>query len=131
MSRSGYSDDYDGEGNVVLWRGAVSSAIKGRRGQAFLIELAAALDAMDVKELIEGELINDAGECCTIGAVCKARGLDVSKIDPEDPKAVGVSFAMAAEIAYMNEEWDWTNEDPAQRWTRMRKWVASKILTGQ
>ncbi|ENQ7660184.1 hypothetical protein ACEQOL_006537 [Pseudomonas aeruginosa] len=38
MSRSGYCDDLD-NWSLICWRGAVSSAIKGKRGQAFLIEL--------------------------------------------------------------------------------------------
>ncbi len=45
MSRSGYVDDID---NLALinWRGAVKSAIQGKRGQAFLRALVDALDAM-------------------------------------------------------------------------------------
>jgi hypothetical protein len=45
MSRSGYSDDCSGR-ELVLWRGAVASALRGRRGQAFLRELVDALDAV-------------------------------------------------------------------------------------
>lgn len=44
MSRSGYNDDCDGWA-LIRWRGAVNSAINGKRGQAFLRELVAALDA--------------------------------------------------------------------------------------
>lgn len=58
MSRSGYSDDDDDDGGsrLNLWRGAVERAIKGKRGQAFLRELGAALDAMPDKRLTTGEL---------------------------------------------------------------------------
>lgn len=35
MSRSGYSDDCYGW-ELICWRGAVNSAIKGKRGQSFL-----------------------------------------------------------------------------------------------
>ena len=45
MSRSGYSDD-DEDGRLAMWRGAVQSAIRGKRGQAALRELLTALDAM-------------------------------------------------------------------------------------
>lgn len=48
MSRSGYSND--GE-NIAMWRGQVASAIRGKRGQAFLRELVEALDAMPEKRL--------------------------------------------------------------------------------
>jgi hypothetical protein len=37
MSRSGYSDDLE-NWSLIRWRGAVASAIRGRRGQAFLRE---------------------------------------------------------------------------------------------
>lgn len=135
MSRSGYSDDCDEAGRLNLYRGTVDRALSGKRGQAFLRELAAALDVMPEKKLIEGELINAQGECCAIGVVCKARGIDVSKVECEDPKsvaqAIGVAKAMAAEIAYMNDEYYWHEgkEDPAARWTRMREWVDSKLKT--
>ena len=39
MSRSGYSDDLD-NWDLIRWRGQVSSAIRGKRGQGFLRELA-------------------------------------------------------------------------------------------
>ena len=47
MSRSGYTDDYDDgyEWANIRWRGAVKSAIRGKRGQA---TLKAILDAMAV-----------------------------------------------------------------------------------
>ena len=98
MSRSGYSEDCE---NLELYRAAVERSIKGQRGQAFLRELAAAMDAMPEKVLIAGELESEKGECCTIGVVCKARALDVSRIDYENPnsvgKLIGVARSMAAE----------------------------------
>ena len=45
MSRSGYSTDLDDQA-LNLWRGTVHRAIHGKRGQAMLRELLAALDAM-------------------------------------------------------------------------------------
>lgn len=127
MSRSGYGDDCE---NIELYRATVERALRGKRGQAFLRELAAEMDAMPVKVLISDELINEHGEVCTIGVVCKARGTDVSRINYEDPssvgKAIGVARSMAAEIAYMNDEWA-TDATPHQRWQRMRKWVAENI----
>ena len=143
MSRSGYRIDCDDPLAIGRWRAQVKSAIRGKRGQAFLRELAAAMDAMPVKELIAEELINEEGECCTIGVVCKARGIDVSKVDPEDWKTVGdvvgIAGALAAEIEYENDECGyrysktpdgksvWGQETPAERWQRMRKWVESKL----
>lgn len=107
MSRSGYSEDGD-NWSLIRWRGAVNSALRGKRGQAFLRELLAALDAMPNKRLVANELEAD-GQFCTLGVVGKARGLDMIHIDPEDRVTVantfGIAEALAAEIMYWNDEW--------------------------
>lgn len=156
MSRSGYNDDCDGWA-LIRWRGAVNSAIKGERGQAFLRELAAALDAMPEKRLIADELQTADGEFCTIGVLGAARGIDMSKLDPDDRESVAAAFniapALAAEIVFENDEglypYDFIDVEvcgpirPAerrvrsvcvpiqraeeQRWQRMRQWVESHI----
>lgn len=129
MSRSGYSDDCGGW-DLICWRGAVKSALKGKRGQAFLIELRDALDAMSGKRLIADSLEAE-GEFCTIGVVGANRGVDMASLDPDDREAVGEAFgispAMASEIIFMNDEGSWQAETPEQRWERMRKWVESNI----
>lgn len=131
MSRSGYSDDCDDHWQSIMWSGAVKSAIRGKRGQAFLRELADAMDAMPDKSLIEDELINKEGHCCTIGVVCKARGISVEGVDVYDAgavgKLVGIARSMAAEIEYYNDEWGSHNQTPQERWKRMRKWVDEHI----
>jgi len=135
MSRSGYVDDCEG---LSLWRQAVANAINGKRGQAFLRETLAALDAMPVKRLITSELVGAQGECCTLGAVAIRREMDVEGIDYDDPedvgKAFGISRAMAAEIEWMNDEFPFntlwprrTPETPEERWARMRAWVVRQI----
>lgn len=134
MSRSGYTDDYDDIGSLNLYRGTVARTIAGKRGQAFLRELADALDAMPVKELIPHELVAKDG-VCAIGSVAVARGLDVSNIDESEPDdvaaAFGIARSLAAEIAYENDERSpWPTKDPetpAQRWTRMRAWVDENL----
>ncbi len=142
MSRSGYSDDLD-QWDLIKWRGRVASAIRGKRGQAMLIALRDALDSMPKKALIEEELITKDGDCCAMGALAKARSIDVSKIDPGDCERVAVLFnvspCLAQEIAYENDEcdisdfvpdgerWKFIPETPEKRWERMRNWVASKI----
>lgn len=129
MSRSGYSDDCGGW-DLICWRGAVKSALKGKRGQAFLLELRDALDAMPAKRLIADSLVAE-GEFCTIGVVGAKRGVDMAALDPDDREAVGEAFgispAMASEIVFMNDEGSWQAETPEQRWVRMRKWVESNI----
>lgn len=132
MSRSDYSEDCDDNWSTIRWRGAVASAIRGKRGQAFLRDLAEAMDAMPVKRLIAEELQAD-GEFCTIGVLGNARGIDMAKIDPDDADQVadafGISSAMAREIVYENDERIYfkANETPEQRWIRMRKWVEDKL----
>lgn len=143
MSRSGYTDDTDDTWSFVLWRGAVCSAMSGKRGQAFLKDVLAALDAMPVKALIADELERD-GEVCTIGALGKARGINMADIDPDDSETVagtfGIAPALAREIVYENDEgaavryektddgkYKYIQETPEERFARMRQWVASRI----
>ena len=103
MSRSGYSDDCDSDGNSGnLYRGAVDSAIHGRRGQAFLKEMLAALDALPEPKLIAGELVERDGSVCAMGAVAKARGLDMKGLNPENAKRVGLTFGIAEAMAREN-----------------------------
>ncbi len=130
MSRANY--DYDIEQwDLIRWRGAVTSAIRGRRGQAFLREMATALDALPKRELVRQELVTASGECCSLGAVALARGNDVSDVDPEDPEQVaaefGIAEALAREVMYENDECYGPRETPAETWMRMRQWVAGQI----
>ena len=130
MSRSGYSDDCEDQWAFIRWRGVVASAIRGKRGQALLRAMADALDAMPVKELVAHEL-----ECrdgvCALGAVGRARGMDLSPLDPEDPDAVAAAFGIATplaqEIVWINDEGSHRRELPSERWARVRAWVAKQI----
>jgi hypothetical protein len=138
MSRSGYTDDCD-EGRLNLWRGAVASAIRGKRGQAFLREMLAAFDALPEKKLIEEDLVAlnplaaDRLEVCSLGAVGVRRGLDMTEIDPDDYKGIakelGIPEALAREVMYQNDEGAWRREaeTPEARFTRMRAWVAGLV----
>jgi hypothetical protein len=131
VSRSGYSDDCE---NAQLWRTAVSNAIRGKRGQAFLREMLEALDAMPDKRLIHGQLREAEGGVCAMGAVGAKRGMQMDNLDVCDPRRVadafGIARVLAAEIAFENDEgvgyW-MTDEDDGKRWQRMRDWVACQI----
>lgn len=133
MSRSGYVDDMDDQWAIIRWRGAVASAIRGNRGQAFLKEMADALDAMPEKKLVAMEL-ETAGSVCAIGAVGKARGIDMSRIDPEDYETVarrfGISTALAQEIVFENDEHTWNVHSDEDRWNHMREWVRRNLKEG-
>ena len=131
MSRSGYVDDCDEDWQFALCRGKVVRAFKGKRGQAFLKEMLAALDAMPEKRLIAAELETAEGAVCAIGSVGKARGVDMAKLDPEDAEGVAATFgiapSMAREIVYVNDEEGRRGETPEERFIRIRKWIASEI----
>ena len=129
MSRAGYSDDID-HWALIRWRGQVASAMKGKRGQAFLRELIDALDAMPEKRLIAGEL-QEGGNVCAIGSVGARRGLDMSGLDPHDPEtlsgAFGIAHQLVREIEFMNDEAVCWNETDEQRWSRMRAWAVENL----
>lgn len=107
MSRSGYSDDID-NWDLIKWRGQVASAIRGRRGQKLLHELAQAMDAMPVRELYPNELKTADGQFCALGVVGNARGIELEKLDAEDHCAIADAFdiahQLAQEIAFINDE---------------------------
>lgn len=131
MSRSGYNEDIDCNWNFIRWRGAVKSALRGKRGQAFLREAKAALEALPERKLVKNELAEDGG-FCTLGAVGHARGMDLSKLDPDDERRVAYFFglprALACEIMFENDEAGPWKETPEQRWDRMHKWIVSHII---
>jgi hypothetical protein len=140
MSRSGY-DDYDGDAaDLNLYRANVDRAFAGKRGQAFLKEMLAAMDALPEKKLIPGLMQEESGDVCVIGSVGRARGVDMERLnrlaedeDPNLPHAIagkfGIAECMACEVMYMNDEY-WPgrrHETPEERFARMRKWIESQI----
>lgn len=70
------------------------------------------------------------GDVCALGSLGRARGVDMSELDPEDPDGVAAAFDIASplarEIVYINDECGY-NETPEQRWTRVRAWAAANI----
>lgn len=144
MSRSGYRDDCDQDWDFIMYRGAVASAMRGKRGQAFLKEMLAAMDGMEHKRLIAWELEEPVAEVpcshwglfitggvCAIGAVGEERGVNMADLDPEDAdnvaKIFGIAPAMAREIVWENDEAGPHKETPEQRFERMRKWISGMI----
>ena len=130
MSRSGYVDDYDMENwSLIRWRGQVASAIRGKRGQAFLKELIGALDAMPEKRLIANEL--QAGcDVCAIGSVGRQRGIDMAELDPENydrlASEFGIAHQLVQEIEWMNDE-AYFGAGPEGRWKFMRDWAEKQL----
>ncbi len=151
MTRSGYTDEEAEPGQFAMWRGTVASAIRGRRGQAMLLDLLAALDAMPEKRLIVGHLNDADGEVCALGALAKYRGVDLSECEDcidgdgycDDPEylaqklanAFDIARPLAQEIQYLNDEhFEFTyvnnkrhNCTPEERWKMMRGWVVGNL----
>jgi hypothetical protein len=138
MSRSGYTDggweSQEEQWAYIRFRGAVNSAIKGKRGQQFLRELLGALDAMPSKRLIAWDLEQD-GEHCALGVLGCKRGMDLKSLDPEDSEQVatafGISDSLAREIVFMNDEGGWWDDTPEGRWLSMRRWISEQISSPQ
>lgn len=131
MTRSGYTDDCWDDLAAGRWRGRVASAIRGERGQAFLRELLKALDAMPEKRLIKEELVN-GDQVCAIGSLGVQRGIDLTKVDPEDHKKLGEIFNIApclvAEVEFINDgDFEFDRSTPEVRWKKVRGWVAEQI----
>lgn len=159
MNRSGFNDDCDDDDPLATgrWRAAVNASLRGKRGQAFLRELLAALDAMPDKRLIADAAVAD-GCMCTLAVVAAKRGVDLERLDYDmqdwawDRVAatLGISESMAREVMYINDEhtsvrgWvrldgppdRWNTEPEAylplpdvegRRWQYMRDWVANQI----
>ena len=129
MSRSGYIDSGNGW-ELIRWRGAVASAICGKRGQAFLVELVRSLDALPEKRLVGESLVSNEG-VCALGSVAVRRGLRVDDLDDgydgeEVAERFGIAEALAREIMHENDEGR-RNETPEQRWIRIRDWAVARI----
>lgn len=107
----------------------MSSALKSKRDQAFLIDPRDAMDAMPNKRLVADTLEAD-GQFCTLGVLSAKRSIEMSVIDAHCRETVSGAFriapAMAAEVVFENDECGW-NETSEQRWQRMRKWIGSHI----
>jgi hypothetical protein len=130
MSRSGYYEDCcDETWSTIRWRGAVVAAIRGKRGQKLLRDLRDALEAMPEKRLIAKKLEAD-GEVCALGALGRARGIDMQTLDPEDSEHVaatfGVADALAREIVHINDD-EWGPCSPEERWEWTHRWVCRQI----
>lgn len=123
-------------------------AMAGKRGQRLLHDLLAALDAMPEKRLVASSFACESG-VCSLGALGRARGLDLSELEDiaqkigedwfgdaervgELNQAAAATFdaakSLVAEIMWRNDGADFVIvETPQQRWARMRAWVQSKL----
>ena len=65
-----------------------------------------------------------------MGSVGVRRGIDMSKLDPEDPEGIAGAFGIAdqlvREIEYMNDEAYW-GQSPEGRWQHRREWAEKQL----
>lgn len=109
MSRIPENDDYDEDQQRRhnLWRGNAKRELKGKRGQEFLRELLAALEALPDKRLIEGEVAKD-GAVCALGSLALKRRVDAG----EDPAAVVADLEKVNVDPWEGEcIWDWAERE--------------------
>lgn len=130
MSRSGYTDD--GEGwQLGQWRGRVTSAMRGHRGQALLRDMKMALESMPENErrLIPNELECTDG-VCALGAVGRARGVDMSEMDTYDLESLAGAFnvaeALVAEVMDFNDDVCY-HCTPEERWHEVHNWALTNL----
>ena len=138
-------DDYEGDyGAYALWRQAVKNALTGRKGQAVLRELEAALVALPARRLIGGVLARD-GEVCALGALAQHRlgsvptaeyfGCGLEELTAGDVSGwahdeLGLTHALATEVQWENDEGAyWRQESPEERFDRVLRWVQAHLVT--
>jgi hypothetical protein len=101
VSRINYSDEEDFPGQFNIWQANCRRSIRGKRGQAELRELEAALVALPSKRLIHGALEDNDGDVCAIAAYGRHKGIDLSKFDPEyNSDEVGIAGGMPRLVAW-------------------------------
>lgn len=135
---------YNDEGMPIgLWRGAVKKAIEGRRGQAALRELLAALLALPEHRLAFDSLY-DGRDSCAIGVLALSRAQDAEERDEvilqllgEDGgdivamsqfafEELGLTYTLAWEIIEANDS-DEGHLTPEERWREVVGWVRARI----
>lgn len=136
------SRTWEGESDNPLdwgrYEAAKRSTLRGKRGQAFLRELVAALDALPQPELSEGALGDRRTGCvCALGAVALAQGeafADLAKDDGnwspgEAAEWYSISPTLANEIISANDDWRDGNDARTRqlRWRHVRAWAVHHL----
>lgn len=147
MSR--FWNDGEYEGNEEFRRGAWQEnsrrAFASERGQKALRELRDALAALPRRRLLGGQFADIfeqddesiiVGDVCAIGALAKFKGMEfTSHHGTEDfdgfetaaiGKKLGMSYVMAYDIAYRNDE-IYDSLGASERWWTMYGWLTAKI----
>ena len=143
--RVSFSDEEDYQGQFNLWHANCWRSRRGRKGQATLRELEAALLTMPVKELHVDVLVEPTGEACAIGAMLLQRKVnegmtreeaatELGKLDPYDTEHHGVEIGgmprlVAWSVAVENDDnyFCESKETPTHRYERVLAWVRLQL----
>lgn len=79
------SEEEDFNNQAFLWEANLERSLKGRKGQAALRGLEAALLALPEKRLIANETVSADGSVCAIAALAKHRGYRGAMTLPKRP----------------------------------------------
>ena len=134
--RVSYSDEEDWPGQFELWQANCRRSIRGKKGQAALRELEAALQALPHPRLGYDVLVEPTGEVCAIGAMMVQRRIaagmsreqaiaECSNVDSCDTQEAGEWIGMPSLVAWSAavENDEYRRETPEQRYERMLAWV--------
>lgn len=156
MSRF-WDGDGDNERPPHWWEIDLQRALTSGRGQRFLKEIEAALLAMPKHELAEGYIVEPMdfdegiiGNVCAVGAYAAYRQVQQGKTwnqafsdlaekwggEQDDHwntqqlgRSLGLTRTVAYELAWQNDE-QFGDLPPDERWREMLRWVRSKIRQG-
>jgi hypothetical protein len=146
MSRITYCDDEDFQNQAYLWEANQERSIKGRKGQAALRELEAALLALPEKRLIANELENSKGEVCAVGALAKFKGKEnpmvgdsfgdegltlnedeIERVTVRFATELGVPSMVAVAVVHENDDCWSVNITPEQRYEKVLNWTRRQL----
>jgi len=149
-----FNEDEDFNNQSLLWEANQERCIRGRKGQAALRELEAALLALPEKRLITDELENARGDVCAIGALVRFKGKEnpmigdsfggaednltinadeIERATIDLAQELGVPRLVALAVVRENDEDHYyypATITPEQRYERMLKWV-QQALSGK
>ena len=139
--RVGYSEDEEYGGQFNLWQANCRRSRQGKKGQAALRELEAALMALPDKRIQKDVFVETSGEACAIGALMIHRNVscgmprqqaiaECAKLDPDDTEKHGVSIGLprlvAWSVAVENDD-EWKIRTPEERYLHMLAWIRKEM----
>ena len=130
--RLNYSDEESFPGLFDLWQANIDRCLKGKKGQAALLEFREALLALPEKRLIADALYDEEGSVCAVGAYGAYKGVNLNDCDPDyETDEAGFKFGLPRLVAWKLVELNDIEFDqcsPEERYTRMLNWVEGRII---